>query len=310
MRILIIDDDLDMQQIVSAALEVGGYDTVVAPDPVKGLEILSIAEIDAIVLDVMMPRLSGYELLEILRKDPRTRHLPVLMLSARGSTKERIHGIRLGADDYLPKPFDPEELLVRLERLVNPNVAPPGGLIGNIAKRGLTEALQNLEQERWTGAVRLTTQQRHGLLEVKDGNVVAASFGLLEGAEAIYAMLVLQEGTFTLDPTTPPEVSPQEAEDQIHLPSLALKLAWLQDELKKYQDSLPSPDKSLFVARRLSHRASSPERIPYTEIYNRVATLPGLTLEELEAHEFAPAVKVKLAVATLVKHGVLRPDEA
>ncbi len=287
-------------------LESNGYDTVVAPDPLKALEILSIAEVDAIVLDVMMPRLSGYDMLEILRKDPLTRHLPVLMLSALGNTKERIHGIRLGANDYLPKPFDAEELVVRMDRLLSQYATPPGGMIGDISKRGLTEALQGLEQERWTGTVRMNTPNRHGHLEVQDGNVVAARFGLMEGPDAIFAMLVLKEGVFILDPNIPPNVPPESVREDLHLPSLALKLAWLQDELRKHGNSLPSSEAGLFVARAMKLRDPSREKIPYSEVYTRIASLPGLTLDEMEAHEFAPAVKIQLAVAALVQHGVLR----
>lgn len=308
MRILIVDDDTDLQQVIAAALETHGFDAVVAPDPVRALEILSVAEVDAIVLDVMMPRLSGYELLEILRMDARTRLLPVLMLSALGDTKERIRGIRLGADDYLAKPFDPEELIVRLDRLVRQHTTPPGGMIRDAAKQSLAEALQSLDKDRWTGIVRLRTGQRHGQLEVHQGHLVAATFGLLSGPDAVYGILLLDEGIAVFDPTVEPKPRDESSED-LHLPSLTLKLAWLQDELKKQEESLPSPAEALYVARVTPIRTRGLERIPYTEVYTRIACLPGVTLEELEGHEFAPVVKVRLAVASLIRHGVLRAGD-
>ena len=105
MRILVIDDAADIRLFVSAVLEGAGHQVLTAEDPMKAISLLSVADVDALILDVMMPRFTGFELLEILRRDARTRMLPVLLLSSLSETKERVRGMRLGATDFLPKPF-------------------------------------------------------------------------------------------------------------------------------------------------------------------------------------------------------------
>ena len=124
MKILVIDDAADIRLFVSAILEGAGHQVLTAEDPMKAISLLSVADVDALILDVKMPRFTGFELLEILRRDARMRLLPVLLLSSLSESEERLRGLELGAADYLPKPFDPEELVARVERMVNRPVSP------------------------------------------------------------------------------------------------------------------------------------------------------------------------------------------
>lgn len=117
MRILAIDDDPEALWLVWAALKAAGHETVRADAGVDLRQIVATGGIDAVVLDREMPERSGFELLEELRADPLGREIPVLFLSAHGDSTSRIAGLRRGADDYLAKPFEPEELLLRLVRL-------------------------------------------------------------------------------------------------------------------------------------------------------------------------------------------------
>jgi len=111
MKILMIDDDKKLCRLVADYLEPMGYDVSVAHDGVQGLEKARAGDFHAIILDVMMPQMDGFEVLKRLRQES---DIPVLMLTARGEETDRIVGLEMGADDYLPKTFSSRELLARL----------------------------------------------------------------------------------------------------------------------------------------------------------------------------------------------------
>ena len=110
--ILIVDDEEDFCQTVSDILVHSGYNTIVKQNPVEALELMHVQQVDLVLLDIMLPGLSGFEVCRQLRD--KGVQVPVIMLTARGDAMDRIVGLELGADDYLPKPFEPRELLARL----------------------------------------------------------------------------------------------------------------------------------------------------------------------------------------------------
>ncbi len=114
-KILIIDDDEELCELVSEYLSVEGFTTEAVHDGEKGLEKALSGEYEMAILDVMLPRKNGFDVLRDLRK---TSKLPVLMLTAKGDDMERIVGLEIGADDYLPKPFNPRELVARLRAVL------------------------------------------------------------------------------------------------------------------------------------------------------------------------------------------------
>jgi DNA-binding response OmpR family regulator len=117
-HILLIDDDLRLSAMVGDYLRGHGYQVSSAPTLAAGRDMLARQTCDALVLDLMLPDGDGLDLCRELRGSPRTRHLPLLMLSARGEPTDRIVGLEIGADDYLPKPFEPRELLARIRALL------------------------------------------------------------------------------------------------------------------------------------------------------------------------------------------------
>ncbi len=127
-RLLMIDDDARLSAMVGDYLGNAGYKVEVAGSLAEGRERLAGGEAyDALLLDLMLPDGDGLDLCRELRNDPRTRKLPLLMLTARGEPMDRIVGLELGADDYLPKPFEPRELLARVKALLRraaPDDAP------------------------------------------------------------------------------------------------------------------------------------------------------------------------------------------
>ncbi|MEY4385902.1 MAG: hypothetical protein RLY20_1185 [Verrucomicrobiota bacterium] len=115
MRILIVEDEADLRSALARALRDEGYAVDAADNGEDGLFNAESTDYDAIVLDVMMPRLDGWEVLKRLRKSKKT---PVLMLTARDQSRDRVKGLDTGADDYVVKPFDLPELLARLRALI------------------------------------------------------------------------------------------------------------------------------------------------------------------------------------------------
>jgi DNA-binding response OmpR family regulator len=114
-RVLIIDDDRKLTAMLVDYLRPRGIVATAAGDAGRGLEVLARGAYDAVVLDVMLPDLDGFEVCRRLRA---TSDVPVLMLTARGDPEDRVVGLELGADDYLAKPFDPRELLARLHAIM------------------------------------------------------------------------------------------------------------------------------------------------------------------------------------------------
>ncbi len=305
MKILVIDDAADIRLFVGAVLEGAGHQVLSAADPMKAISLLTVADVDALVLDVLMPRFTGFELLEILRRDAKTRLLPVLLLSSLSETKERVRGMRLGATDFLPKPFDPEELVIRVERMVSQRAVSPGGMAGDLDDSGLIRVVQGLGQEKRSGMLRLVTPERHGWVELHGGQPIAAQYGLLTGVEALFTMMLLQVARFGFEPSSRSEVPSGEPDDELDFTGVALKAAQMEDELGRYTDELPSDDAGLFVVRAFSTGAHPARDLPFKEIYERIDTLPGLTIEELIAHEFTSPIKVRLAVAVLARAAVI-----
>ena len=122
-KVLIIDDDEELCELVSEYLSVEGFETESVHDGESGLEKALAGEYDLAILDVMLPKMNGFEVLRNLRDKSK---LPVLMLTARGDDMERIVGLEIGADDYLPKPFNPRELVARLRAILR-RAAPEDG---------------------------------------------------------------------------------------------------------------------------------------------------------------------------------------
>jgi DNA-binding NarL/FixJ family response regulator len=114
-RLLLIDDDPNLILLVKDYLEFRGYEVQTADNGREALNLLSQNLPDMIICDIMMPEMDGYALIENVRQDQRTSWIPVLFLSARGQSQDRIKGLNLGADVYMVKPFEPEELVAQVE---------------------------------------------------------------------------------------------------------------------------------------------------------------------------------------------------
>ncbi len=160
-RLLLIDDDHRLAAMVGDYLRAAGYDVDVAGTLAEGRGRLARELPDALVLDLMLPDGDGLDLTRELRADARTRRLPLLMLTARGEPTDRIVGLEIGADDYLPKPFEPRELLARVKALL---------------RRASPEAPGEVLR---FGRLEIDIDQRRARLDGRDCDLTAHQFDLL-----------------------------------------------------------------------------------------------------------------------------------
>ena len=123
-RILVVEDEADLAELVAINLRGAGHDVTIAHDGSTAMAELQRAQPDLLVLDVMLPDMSGLEICRRLRRNPQTVRLPVVMLTARSDEVDRVVGFEVGADDYVPKPFSPRELVLRVEAILRRTIAP------------------------------------------------------------------------------------------------------------------------------------------------------------------------------------------
>ena len=117
-KILVVDDEVYILHILDFSLGAEGFDVITATDGEEALAKAQREKPDLIVMDVMMPRLDGYETCRRLKNDPGTRDIPVLLLTARGREEDRKQGMESGADDYITKPFSPNKLISRVSDIL------------------------------------------------------------------------------------------------------------------------------------------------------------------------------------------------
>lgn len=117
-RILVVDDEADVLELVEFNLRQAGYELTSAADGAEALKKAKAQLPALIILDVMLPEVDGLEVCKLLRRDPTTARIPIIMLTAKASELDRVLGLELGADDYLTKPFSPRELLLRIKNLL------------------------------------------------------------------------------------------------------------------------------------------------------------------------------------------------
>lgn len=157
-KIIVVDDDPAIQTLVKINLEMQGHQVLTANDGVEGYALIQQERPDLVVLDVMMPNADGYTTCQRIRKNPETEAVPVLMLTALGVVEDKVKGFDVGVDDYLVKPFDIPELLVRVRALLRRSgQAPKSAATPEILSVGhITLIPENLEVKIHQHIVKLT----------------------------------------------------------------------------------------------------------------------------------------------------------
>ncbi|WHI52496.1 response regulator transcription factor [Microbulbifer sp. MLAF003] len=165
-RILLIDDDTELTDLLREFLTGEGFEVTAANDGGRGLELAQSQNFDALVLDVMLPVHNGFDVLRKLREEasPTSRSLPVIMLTAKGDTVDRIVGLEMGADDYLPKPCNPRELAARLRAIL---------------RRGRVEIEEN-DDSLSSGQLRLLPAEHQAYWSEQTLSLTGAEFSVLK----------------------------------------------------------------------------------------------------------------------------------
>lgn len=115
-KILVVEDDALIRELVKINLEAAGFTIVLATDGFQGLEMARTENPDLIVLDIMLPKMDGFKVCRILKFDDKYKHIPIIMLTARIQEVDKETGFKTGADAYMTKPFDPEELIKKINQ--------------------------------------------------------------------------------------------------------------------------------------------------------------------------------------------------
>jgi len=208
-RILIIDDDTDLCALVARYLITEGFAVDRAADARQGIELALSGSYALVMLDVMMPDLSGFDVLRRIRERSRT---PILMLTARGDTHDRVLGLELGADDYLPKPYDPSELAARIRAILRRSESPPG----SAASTPLV-----------VDDIELTASTRAVTRDGKPIDLTAVEFDLLEVLMKVAGTVVRREDLVRT--VLGREFSPYDRSIDTHVCNLRRKIGRLKD---------------------------------------------------------------------------------
>lgn len=203
--------------MVTTVLKKRGHEIHVGKNGVEGLAKANELPLDLIITDIMMPEMDGWDLVRKIRSTPGLSMIPVIFLTALSDDDDRIQGFRLGADDYLAKPFRFDELELRVEKAfrskariddlsgavaaARPQSAemPSAGIRGNLDQIGLSSLLVMMEMERKSGILVLKNKDEAARLFLKNGRILVARFDNKaepRGADAIYQLLCWTEGKF------------------------------------------------------------------------------------------------------------------
>jgi DNA-binding response OmpR family regulator len=299
-KILLVETDSVFAAVLEDRLRVTGHQVRLLTDGSRSVvEAAHEQQADLVILDTGSE--PAVEALQTFRGQSDTRTLPVLALSDRGEPAERVAALRAGADDYLARPFDLEELLIRAERLLGGRGAEQM-LQGDLATHPLWAVLQYLQQVRKTGSLRVRSGNTSGTVELRDGEPVAARWQALRGREAFLALLCAEDGSFRFEGGAPTTVQ----DERLQVNELLMHTAWLKDEMEKRRHLLPGTGEPLQTLTEFPPRVGEEfGRLPLQRILSRIHEQPGVRLFDLVAEEAGAPLTTRLAVAWLVEHGLV-----
>jgi CheY-like chemotaxis protein len=205
-RILVVDDELDNRVMMRYFLESWGYQVDLASNGQEALDKVNENQPRLVLLDLEMPIMNGFETCDRLKTAPDTEHIPVIMFTGLEQTADKVKGIRKGADDYVVKTVDPEELQARIEMILRrtsryeTREGASGGeesqVSGSLADLQFPEAVQLVLAYGKSGVMHLVDGDREARVYLKEGRVVQAEFEQAEGEEAFYKLAFWKSGQF------------------------------------------------------------------------------------------------------------------
>ena len=308
-RILLIDDDRDILRLLKIAFESAGHEVVTVEGSDGIEETIVHSDIDVVVLDIMMPGRTGWEVLADLRANLSTAHLPVLLLSAIGDPHNRVRGIRLGADDFVSKPFYADEVIARAEGLVE-RYAQAGAFQGALTAIAAGEVAQTVAHAEQSGRLVLSRRGQAGCLEFDRGRLVAAELGTLVGSEAALELISWTDGRFRFLPERQGETAQAACSSaMLRIDKLQLDATWLRDELGRRESFIPALDAHLFWAlREAPAELPGLPALPLALVQQRLQAVAGATLESLVVSCGVATARFLLAIAVLIQEGYIEVE--
>ena len=303
-KLLLIERDPVAAAVLEDRLRVAGHQVELLGDAARAVGIVDERQIDLVVLDV--PAEGALEPILALRARPGTRSAAIVALADSQDPAWRVAILQAGADDILSRPFDPEELEIRVERLLGSRSANLHLLQGDLATHPLWAVLQYLKQVNKTGHLRVRGSAGSGTIDLRGGELVAARWQGLRGSDALLTLLCVEEGSFRFDASDPGEVPAKAAED-LPMNELLMKAAWLKDELDQRRQLLPAAGEPLVVAAEALPSDPAFSDLPLQRILERIRSQPGTRLFDLVADEAEAPLTTRLAVACLCEHGSIAP---
>ncbi len=202
-KILVVEDDPHHLALIEIVLSKKNYEIIKAGNGIEALEKLRESSPDLIIADIMMPEMDGFELCERVRKEENYKNIPFIFLSALGDIEDRVKGLKLGADDYITKPFSPEELLARIEILLDRYERYRKTMETQVTKGRLedipvTDLLQLLYYGKKTAVIEIQKNSNSAKIWIKKGDIVNAEKGKRKGMDALYEIFSWDKGDFEL----------------------------------------------------------------------------------------------------------------
>jgi len=215
--ILIVDDDTLIRRIMRDTLLTVPATVVEATNGEEAIKVARAETPDLIFIDTMMPGLDGFQTAEILKQDPITSPIPLVFVSALGTSSHKVRGLDLGAEDYIAKPIDPEELKARVRSILRrtrpkpaapapppPQVEPQSAAKGQLQSMPLSSLVRWLEMEKRSARLVLSRGTAEGEIVFQDGRMTHARQEARRGNPALFHLLAWEDGTFNIMPPTVP----------------------------------------------------------------------------------------------------------
>ncbi len=310
LTVLAVDDSLVITEMIKDAFELEGYRVLVAADGVEAIKTALAENPDLIIADISMPGMDGWEPCSQIRSHPYTSFIPFIFLTAKVETPDRIKGLQMGADDYLTKPFEMEELLARVklifQRMLKTQEAiitrGPEGLSGTTQDLSLTDLIQLFAINQKTGLLQISRgAELTGRLAFLSGRIINASYGSMKGLKALYRMLSWPDARFQVLPLTDltQDISfPEKVE------SILMESARQRDEIERLKVSHPLAGKIICTVKATDYKPANPLE---AEVISNADH--GAGFQDLLDMSALPDLEVYKTIANLIDNGTVEVGE-
>lgn len=301
--VLLLQPDAVFAAVLEDHLRVAGHQVLMTSTPDETLGSARTDSVDLVMLDGNDE--TTLSVLGTLRAVSESRMLPVLILSPSNQREARLAALRAGADEYLGRPIDLEELMLRVDRLLGRR-APAPQLAGDLSGHPLPDLLQYVQQTGKSGRLSVTSGRGRGEALFRHGHMTSVAWGQLAAHEAALALLGLRKGTFRFE-SDPTADGFAPVPDSLPLQFLLLHSVWLADELDARREFVPVTGAILQTLTSTPPEAPSDlDSIPIQRVFERIQKAASVRLYDLIADETEAPASTRLAVAWLAEQGAVR----